>query len=95
MTEADELTIQRFAAICRGMDKGIERFEQMYHHLVAEVQNAHIRTMTGLMEGRHIRHPEAAIKAISKQLAHIEAGKPLSTLADIPRFLRITERVRF
>ena len=97
MTEADELTIQRFAAIARGYDKGVPRLAWIYLYLIEHVHNRHIRRMTMLMEGAHVPHEEAC-RVVAKALDEIDPGHPVPVLnieslpyrdhPEIPRFLR-------
>ena len=43
MTEQEELTLQRFAALVKGYDKGVPRLAWMYLYLIENVHNRHIR----------------------------------------------------
>lgn len=87
MTEEDELTIQRFAAIERGAAKGIDRFRDIQEHLWCEIATPHLDTMQQLARGERVPH-ENACRAVAKELTEIEAGKKPLTLSEIPRFLR-------
>jgi hypothetical protein len=87
MTEEEELTVQRFAAIERGAAKGIARFEQLSDHLWCEVSAPHLDTMRRLARGERVPH-EGACRAVAKELAAVASGKPLTTMENIPRFLR-------
>lgn len=91
MTEEEELTVQRFAAIERGAAKGIARFERLSDHLWCEVPATHLETMRALARGEQATY-KAACRAVARELAAVEAGKPLTAMSDIPRFLR-RERV--
>lgn len=91
MTEEEELTVQRFAAIERGASKGIARFERLSDHLWGEVPATHLETMRALARGEQVAY-EAACRTVSRELAAVEAGKPLTAMSDLPRFLR-RERV--
>jgi hypothetical protein len=87
MTEADELTIQRFAAICRGMDKGIERFEQMYGYLRGHVHNRHFRMMQRYEETGKPQ-PEETLRVFATVLFEVDMTQHVAKGRTIPRFLR-------
>jgi hypothetical protein len=97
MTEADELTIQRYQAIVRGWEKNILRFEAMFAQLLDTVHNRHFRAMDALIEGKRVTplNQQEALAAFAEQLGHIAKGTPREELDLLPRFLRLTERVRF
>lgn len=87
MTEEEELTVQRFAAIERGAAKGIARFEQLSDHLWCELPQHQLETMHALARGDLVLH-KSACRAVARELAEIKAGKKLTTMDDLPRFLR-------
>ena len=89
MTEDDRLTILRFAAIERGAAKGIPRFKRLQDHLWIELPLPVLLTMRALAHGEDLPHEEAC-RAVAAELAKIEAGAPLMTYDDPPRFLRRT-----
>lgn len=91
MTESEELTIQRYQAICRGHDKSIPRFEAMMERLLYTLPNRHHRTMASVMQGKK---PSAAAlqeacAAIAEQLEKHERGEPIpEELTIIPAAMR-------
>lgn len=97
MTEAEELTLQRFAALARGYDRGVPRLTWMYLYLLENVHNRHIRAMTRHMEGRGTADQEAC-RVVAKALGEIDPSAPVPDLnieqlpycdiPEIPRFLR-------
>lgn len=71
MTEAEELTIQRYQAIERGWNKGIPRFEMIYGYLLDHVHNRHFRMMHRYKE-RAIPPPPDTIAAFAAAFAAIK-----------------------
>lgn len=90
MTESEELTLQRYQAICRGHDKSIPRFEAMLGRLLGSVHNRHFRAIDKHLAGGPVRPGDLAeaIAEVGGILARIDAGLPAEDDPTLPIFLR-------
>ncbi len=71
MTEAGQLTIQRFQAIERGWQRDIPRFDMIYGYLLDHVHNRHFRMMRRYEE-RGIPPPAETLEAFAAMFAALE-----------------------
>lgn len=85
MTEIEEITIQRFAALARGFKKGIPHLEERYFRLLELTPRQHTRTMRQLVQGERVPHEEACAW-IADALHRIEAGT--AVIDSVPEALR-------
>ena len=90
MTEAEELTVQRFAAIVRGAAKRIPRFLAMREHIFTRLDPAHYLEMLQHIEGGPTPG-KAALKWTARSLKVVDDDDGLWTLDCLPRSMR-TER---
>lgn len=94
MTEAEELTLHRFAAIMRGAAKDIPRFLAMREHIFTRLDPPHYLEMLAHFDRGAIPGP-GALKWTARSLEAIDNNEGLWTFDCIPRFVRTEKQIMY
>ena len=94
MTEAEELTLQRFAAIMRGAAKDIPRFLAMREHIFTRLDPPHYLEMLAHFDRGAMPGP-GALKWTARSLEAIDNNDGLWTFDCIPRFMRTEKQIMY